>query len=145
MRRLRSLLLALPPLATALALGCTDARPCTDCPPIAGAWAVSWKNGIAQDKCPTQGPRPVSLNITQAGNTAASIIGGVDVKGVVYDTWDFSLTGTGPAASYTLHARAAPGATADAGLHMEGSLQTSGTPDGGTACDLTEEFSGDHL
>ena len=101
-------------------LACGDQLPCRTCPMIAGAYLVSWQSGFPQDGCPTMGPRPVNLNFTQQGNQLSVLIGGEELRGTLYDTFDFSMLGGRSETTYSLRGRAVVG-------------NTSATADGGTA------------
>jgi len=128
--------------ATLLGLGCTDALPCAgaSCPPIEGAYLVSWETSTTAD-CDLMGPRPPNLNISREGSRVTTLMGGVLLAGNLYDTYDFSLSG-GP---YSLRGRAVVGsASSDGGVHLTGTLITDAV-DGGASCRVQEGFSADKI
>lgn len=103
--------------------------------------------------CPPQGPRPESLHFTRSGSLARTMLGGTELSGTIYDTWDFSLNGqTLDGSRYSLRGRAGLSSTSDAGtgLRLSGSLRTSAAakPATGIAagsstnegCELEERF-----
>jgi hypothetical protein len=145
---MRRLLVVLPWLL----ISCGDQRPCTSCPQLDGAYLVSWQQGFPQTGCPQMGPRPVNLNFTQQGNQLAVLIGGNELRGTLYDTYDFSVSGGDTATSYSLRGRAVvsgPTAQADGGaarsnVRLVGTLFTR-TGSGATACDLSENYTADRL
>jgi hypothetical protein len=120
---------------------CSDAGPCNVCPPLDGAYLVSWKTGEAKAQCPAKGPQPLSLNIMQVGSVARTLIGGAELAGTVYDTWDLTLNGRAlDGTAYSMHGRAGPGSGADAGIRLLGTLTTNTTSIGAGTCELAEEF-----
>lgn len=118
---------------------------------IAGAYLVSWQSGFPQDGCPTMGPRPVNLNFTQQGNQLSVLIGGEELRGTLYDTFDFSMLGGRSETTYSLRGRAVvgntsattDGGTTQGGVRLVGSLSTRGS--GAMACDLLENYTADRL
>jgi hypothetical protein len=130
-------------LTTALALStCTNAAPCSVCPPLAGTYAVSWERAtVVTSGCPLTGPQPQTLTFTQAGSTASTLVNGVELHGSVYDTFDFSLSGTNNLLGYTLRGTVVPTDTAtDAGVRVVGYL-VSRTEN----CELRENYEGDKI
>lgn len=126
---------------------CEDVRPCTSCPQIAGAYLVSWQRGVAQPDCPTTGPRPIEFNVTQTGNRVSALIGGDELRGTLYDTYDFSMTGGHSDTSYTLRGRAVVGGAADGGgssVRLVGSLLTRADA-ATTGCQLQEAYTADRI
>ena len=119
---------------------------------IGGPYLVSWQQGFPQMGCPTEGPRPVNLNVTQTGNQLSVLIGGEELRGTLYDTFDFSLAGGRSQTTYSLRGRAVTGGattTADGGMG-QGSVRLVGTlssnsRSGAMSCDLTEKYTGDRL
>lgn len=144
---MRRLLVLLPLLAS-----CGDQRPCSGCPKIDGPYLVSWQQGFPQEGCPAEGPRPLNLNVTQAGNQLSVLVGGEEWRGTLYDTYDFSVTGGRGGTSYSLRGRAVlsggtttvDGGMSPTGVRLVGTLFTrSGS--GAMACDLSENYTADRL
>ncbi|GMU62259.1 MAG: hypothetical protein AMXMBFR34_40220 [Myxococcaceae bacterium] len=121
---------------------CTNAAPCSVCPPLAGTYAVSWKRALqVSEGCPLSGPQPVTLTFSQAGSTASTLVNGIELQGSVYDTYDFSLSGTGVVGGYVLRGTVIPtDAATDAGVRVIGNL-TSRTEN----CELREDYAGDKI
>jgi hypothetical protein len=119
---------------------------------IAGPYLVSWQQGVAQMGCPAEGPRPVNLNFTQMGNQLSVLLGGEDLRGTLFDTYDFSLAGGRGQVAYSLRGRAVTGgptSTVDGGMaqgtvRLVGSLSSNSSA-GAITCDLTERYTGDRL
>lgn len=134
----------------ALACGawaCSDAQPCNTCPALGGAYLVSWQTGTpSAATCPAIGPRPSNLNITQVGSTARTLVGGVELAGTVYDTWDFVLNSPATEVWYSLQGRAvATQGASDAGVRVLGTLTTRTTGAKGSDCELPEKFTADKI
>lgn len=144
---MRRLLMVLP----FFVIACGDQQPCLTCPMIGGAYLVSWQSGFPQDGCPAMGPRPVNLNFTQMGNQLSVLVGGEELRGTLYDTYDFSMLGGRNENTYSLRGRAvvgsastsADGGTVAGGVHLVGTLSTRSS--GAKACDLTENYTADRL
>lgn len=119
---------------------------------IGGAYLVSWQTGFPQSGCPEQGPRPVNFNVSQRGNQLSVLVGGEELRGTLYDTYDFSLTGGRALASYSLRGRAVVDTMATAadagsmttGARLYGTLFTR-TGSDATPCDLSEGYAADRL
>lgn len=95
------------------------------------------------------GPRPTNLNLTQDGNRVSALVGGAELRGTLYDTYDFSLSGGQTDTTFTLRGRAVVGAPADGGtgkpsVHLVGSL-FSRTNFDSTGCELKEDYTADRL
>ncbi len=124
---------------------CTDALPCSTCPEMEGAYAVSWE--APTGNCAVGVTRTTGLNVTRVGSSLHSTVAGQQLTGTLYDTYDFSLSG-GIDVSYTLRGRLALGAH-DAGaqaIHLVGTLRTSARGrDAGTFCDTDEKFTADKI
>lgn len=87
------------------------------------------------------GPRPSNLNVSREGSRVTTLIGGQELRGTLYDTYDFSLNG-GP---YQLRGRAVVGsASSDGGVHLVGTLLTDAS-DGGATCLVSESFTADKI
>jgi len=92
------------------------------------------------------GPRPAQLNITQEGNKVSVLLGGDELRGTLYDTYDFSMSGGQTDTTYTLRGRAVVG-SADAGrasVRLVGSL-ISRADAAKTGCQLQEEYTADRI
>jgi hypothetical protein len=96
-----------------------------------------------------EGPRPVNLTLTQAGNRLSSLVDGIEVRGTLFDTFDFSLTGSLEALEYSLRGRAVvsgPTGRADGGQGSASTVRLVGSLSSRTAqCDLTEQYTADRL
>ena len=144
---MRRLLVLLP-----LLVACGDQLPCVSCPMIAGPYLVSWQQGFPQDGCPAEGPRPVNFNLTQSGNQLSVLIGGEELRGTLYDTYDFSVAGGRSETTYSLRGRAVTSGattTADGGMtqgnvRLVGSLSSNSNA-AAKSCDLTERYTADRL
>jgi hypothetical protein len=123
-------------------LACTNAAPCSVCPPLAGTYAVSWERALQiAAGCPLKGPQPLTLTFAQAGSTASTIVNGVKLNGSVYDTSDFSLSGTTVEGGYVLVGTVVPSdAAKDAGVRIVGRLTTRTDE-----CELRENYAGDKI
>ncbi len=99
--------------------------------------------------CPTTGPRPVNLNLTLEGNRLSTLVGGDELRGTLYDTYDFSVSGGHSDTTYTLRGRAVVGTATDGGagtptVHLVGSL-FSRTNFASAGCELKEDYTADRL
>jgi len=121
---------------------CTNAAPCSVCPPLAGTYAVSWERAInVADGCPLSGPQPLTLTFAQSGAAASTLVNGLELHGTVYDTYDFALSGTNNLVGYQLRGTVIPtDAATDAGVRIVGYLN-SRTEN----CDLRENYAGDKI
>ncbi|MEW5737783.1 MAG: hypothetical protein AB1938_02595 [Myxococcota bacterium] len=121
---------------------CTNAAPCSVCPPLAGTYAVSWERALqVTEGCPLTGPQPLTLTFSQAGATASTLVNGVELNGSVYDTYDFSLSGTTVVGGYVLRGTVIPtDAATDAGVRIVGHLTTRTDN-----CELRENYAGDKI
>lgn len=136
------------PVALAAALvalaftACTNAAPCTTCPPLAGTYSVSWQRALqVADGCAATGPQPQTLTFSQAGATASVLVDGYKLSGSVYDTYDFSLSATQTDVSYVIQGTVIPtDAALDAGVRIVGSLTTRTD-----ACEIRENYTGDKI
>ncbi len=141
-------LAALAAFATALGLSCSDALPCSStCPPIEGVYLLSWTAGTPTGGCTLTGPQPSNLNFSRAGSTVRVPVGGVELSGTLFDTWDFSVSGGSLQRSYSLKGRVTTtGPSSDAGVRLLGSLFTRESPDGGVGgCSIEERYTADKL
>ena len=77
---------------------------------------------------------------SREGSRVKTAYDGVELAGTLLDTYDFSLSGTGPLATYTLGGRVVP-ESGDAGLHLVATLSML-TDDGGLAHRLTDPSHG---
>lgn len=142
-------------LLLCVATGCTgsDARPCSDCPDVAGAWQWTFEQTPLPGPCQALGRAPPAapLVLTQVGSGLRGEADGVPLQGTLYDTWDLSLSGgaalDGGTRSVTVFARYAPprvdvsdGGTDVARLEGNYSEQTgAGAADAG--CSFLRTFS----
>lgn len=122
--------------------GCTNATPCSTCPPLAGTYSVSWQRALqVADGCAATGPQPQTLTFSQAGSTASVLVGGLELSGSVYDTFDFSLSATQTDVSYVLRGTVIPtDAASDAGVRITGTLTSRSD-----TCEIRENYTGDKI
>lgn len=115
-----------------LAIGCTDAAPCSGCPDVSGTWSLvaeSSDAGCAEALTPS-GP----LQIEQAESSIRAEFADQTLNGTLFDTFDFSLRSPALASpAWTLRGRYIPG-TPDGGESLQGSLRSETRADGGTGC-----------
>lgn len=133
-----------------LTAACSDALPCSACPPIDGTYAVSWQTdaggsvaladgGLASADCP--GPRPATWLITERSPDAVTlVIDDQPLQGVLYDTYDLSLTGAVGQTRWQVHALAIPQDGIDAGMQLQGTFDTTVPTDSGDICQSREAF-----
>lgn len=99
--------------------------------------------------CPSTGPRPLNFNLVLQGNRVSTLVGGDELRGTLYDTYDFSVSGGHADTTYTLRGRAVLGTAADGGagtlpVHLVGSL-FSRTNVASAGCELKEDYTADRL
>ncbi len=126
---------------------CSGAKPCVDCPAIEGAYVVSWLAPDSTTSCGAgaQGPQPSALNFTRAGSTVRTLVGGFELAGTLYDTYDFTVSGGNVSVAYSMAGRLVPvDPVTDAGIRLQGSMTTT-VPDGGSSCQIIERFSATKL
>jgi hypothetical protein len=70
----------------------SDNEECSSCPPIEGTWAIS--AGAPDQACANGRAPPQALSITRVGSIIRADIEGSELTGTVFDTFDFSLTGS---------------------------------------------------
>lgn len=141
---MKRIALALLPVLTVLA--CGDTRPCngTNCPPLAGTYAMAWTRG-SQNGCTGTGPQPATLTFSLTGNVAKTAVGGETLLGTAYDTYDFTVSG-GHETTYSMHGRVIPtDPVTDAGVRIIGTLATRRLLDGGSGCEIREDYTGDRI
>jgi len=106
-------------LLTGLLLGaCNDNQPCSsDCPRLQGVWFLSYVAPVFPCDGGTAGEPPMTVAFTQEASILRAIIDGVETRGTVYDTFDFTLNGTMPDGSRQISLRGTfkPGGGSDAG------------------------------
>ncbi|MHB8873433.1 MAG: hypothetical protein ACYC8T_07070 [Myxococcaceae bacterium] len=115
-------LIVLLPLALSLT-GCGDARPCSSCPQLSGSYDMVYEEQSRSADCAVLpvAPAPSPLELIQFGSSVRAGDGGPALSGTVYDSWEFTLTGTlavdGGASEDQVSARArfVPPARADGG------------------------------
>lgn len=125
---------------------CGNAKPCTgtECPPLAGTYAMAWSAG-SQNGCSTAGPQPATLTFTLTGNVVTTTVGGLELRGSAYDTYDFTATGGRSEVGFSLRGTVVPtNPKTDAGVRIVGSMATR-RYDGGTDCEVRENFTGDRI
>jgi hypothetical protein len=140
----------LTPLSILVVLaGCSDALPCSTCPPLDGVYAVSWAANdggqpIADGgSCPVEGPRAPTWTLSQRGSQVTTSIEGVNLGGTLYDSYDLVLSGSEGGLSYRVRALVVPeGTSADAGVRLQnGTFTTRTLPVSGDPCEVNESFS----
>ncbi|MCA2976857.1 MAG: hypothetical protein INH41_04025 [Myxococcaceae bacterium] len=141
---------AVPGLLACVLLGaCGDQRPCTACPALTGPYLISWQRGVPADGCPARGPVPVNLTLSQQGNRLSTLVDGLELRGTLFDTYDFSLNGGLDDLGYTLRGRAVvdgPLALPDGGAPQPARVRLVGSLNSRKgACDLSEPFTADRL
>lgn len=142
-------------LAGAAAIhGCgpSDTLPCNDCPEVSGQWMLHYETGTAPSAaCEQLGKTtpPEVLELAQVGSGLTSTFDGVELRGTLYDTFDFSLNGTqqdgdGGTTSITLSGRYVPAlAATDAGERLQGNFV--GRYGEGAACVLSRGYTAERL
>lgn len=135
-----------PLLSLFVFAGCSDAVPCSTCPPVEGVYAVSWSAldaGTPGDggSCPLMGPRVASWTFTQKGAQVNTTIESVSLGGTLYDSYDLALSGSESTLSYRLRATVIPeGTSMDAGVRLQGTFTTRTLPVTGDPCEVNESF-----
>ncbi len=130
-------------LAVVVFGACSDAQPCRSCPPIDGVYSVSWADGgpAGDGGCPQSGPRVPSWALAQKDTQVTTTIGGVNLGGTLYDTYDLVLSGSEGSLSYRLRALAIPeGNSSDAGYSLRGTFTSRTLPASGVPCEVDETF-----
>ena len=137
-------------LTAAMVLGaaCTDSLPCSNCPAMEGTYAFTWQapttNVTGCSRLTT--PRPSMLTFNRVGSSLTSSLDGQELRGTLFDTYDFTLSGGVDIAS-NLRGRLVTGSDAGA-IRLTGTLRTSlGVADAGLGhrCDYEEKFVADKL
>jgi hypothetical protein len=143
--------IALVPLALAAVLAaCGDAQPCTSCPPLDGTYTVQWTpdaGSVTRDGgCSVSVPKLDAWTLAQRGTNVTTTIAGAQLGGTLYDTYDLVLGGSSEAASYRLKALAIPtGASADAGIKLQGTFTARVLELSGDLCEATEAFTAQRI
>lgn len=123
---------------------CSDAAPCSSCPPIDGVYAVSWADAVASGdggSCSQRGPRVPTWTFAERGAQVTATIAGVNLGGTLYDTYDLVLSGAEGTLNYRLRALTIPeGPSTDAGVKLQGTFTTRTVPDTGEPCSVDETF-----
>lgn len=123
-------------------VACSDALPCTSCPPIDGVYAVTWlaDGGSPNAECP--GPRVPTWTLAQRGTQVTSTIGDVTLGGTYYDSYDLLMSAPSVAQTWRLRALVIPtGTSLDGGIRLDGTFTTSRpSGDGGAPCESAETF-----
>ncbi len=74
--------------------GCSDARPCSDCPAVEGTYDMAYAEQSRLGSCAiAPPPAPAALELTRVGSTVRVANPGLDLVGTLFDTWDFTLLG----------------------------------------------------
>jgi hypothetical protein len=127
---------------------CSGAKPCVDCPAIEGAYSVSWLAPDSTNGCPAgaRGPQPTSLNFSRGGSTIHTTVGGYDLAGTLYDTFDFTVSGGDDTVAYSMQGRLVPvDPITDAGVRLQGSMTTTKTPTSASSCQVIERYNATKL
>ena len=132
-------------LLMAMVCACTDAAPCTNCPPIAGTYSLTWQPGESADSGCSLEPAPARLTLTQFGSALNATIDAQPLAGTLFDTYDFTLAG-GFDPAYSLRGRVIVG-HADAGAELMGTLRTSTLIglDGRAGCEVNASYQAQQL
>lgn len=127
---------------------CSGAKFCVDCPAIEGAYSVSWLAPDSTIGCDggALGPQPALLNFNRGGSTIHTTVGGYDLAGTLYDTFDFTLSGGDDTVAYSMQGRLVPvDPITDAGVRLQGSMTTTKSPTSGTSCQVIERYNATKL
>jgi hypothetical protein len=120
-----------PALLLALMFSCSDAAPCTMCPPIEGTWNMQYAAPITQGCNNTVlAAAPNSVQIGRMGSQLTCAIDLLPMTGTLYDTYDFSIIGNesqldGGSRSVQLRGHYIPGPHDGGGDTLSGSLDRS--------------------
>ena len=131
---------------------CSDAQPCSSCPNIQGVYDLRFDDSSGTPaECVTLGVSdPVGpLTLGQFGSGLTGTLGGTALRGTLYDTFDFSLSGVpdsdgGTTGGVTLHCRFIQG-VADGGDSLRGTWGTTVHQSRGTGpvdCTLNRPVTG---
>ncbi|MBL8953620.1 MAG: hypothetical protein JNK82_22785 [Myxococcaceae bacterium] len=105
-------------LATTSLAACNDNQPCTtNCPAIEGTWFLQYVAPVFPCDGGSAGEPPPTVAFFREGSVVRGAIAGVEVRGTVYDTFDFTLNGTSPdgALNVSLRGRYKPSTGSDSG------------------------------
>ena len=97
---------------------CNDNQPCTtNCPAIEGVWFLQYIAPVFPCDGGSAGEPPATVAFSREGSVVRGAIDGVEVRGTVYDTFDFTLNGTSPdgARNVSLRGRYKPATGSDSG------------------------------
>lgn len=92
-------------LGLLLSLSCTDAAPCTSCPPIEGVWFLQYTEPTFPCDAGTPTTPPATVSFTREGSVMRGAIEGVTLSGTLYDTYDFTLAGQSMNGDLTVNLR----------------------------------------
>ncbi len=101
-----------------LAAACGNSQPCsTTCPPVEGVWFLQFIAPVFPCDGGTAGEPPATVSFTREGSVLRGAVDGVELRGTVYDTFDFTLNGTMPGGGreISLRGRYVPASTSDGG------------------------------
>ena len=130
------------------AMACGDARPCSNCPQVAGRYRLAFANDagvLTGCASAPQAPSPFELELQQSGSVVRAFIEGVEYRGTLLDTYDFSLQASatdtdGGLSTERVRARFIEGAP-DAGDGLRGTW-VSARATGASTCELERPFTG---
>jgi hypothetical protein len=100
------------------ATACTNAQPCSTCPPIEGVWFLQYVAPVFPCDAGTPLPTPPNaLQLQREGSVLRSVLDGIELTGTLYDTYDFTLNGQALGGGETVSMRALyrPASNPDAG------------------------------
>lgn len=129
-------------------LACGDARPCASCPQVAGRYALDFAHDagvLTGCAAAPMAPSPTALELLQSGSVVRTFIDGVEYRGTLLDTYDFSLQASatdvdGGLSTERIRARFLEGAP-DAGDGLRGTWTTA-RASGSATCELERPFTG---
>lgn len=86
-------------LTLAMGPGCGEPNPvCNDCPDLQGAWTLQFDLTEPEPCADGTAVGSGALDLTQVGSSLRATIGGVELQGTIFQSWDFSLNGSAPTA-----------------------------------------------
>lgn len=135
-------------LSVVALLGCANAVPCSNCPPVDGVYSVAWPDAgpVVTGGCIAEGPRPATWTFVQKESTVTTTIAGVAVGGTYFDSYDMALSGAQSGVNYRLRALAIPTGEVDAGIELRGSLTTRLIDETtGDLCEVTDSYTAQRI
>lgn len=115
MKTVAKMLLLVPGLTLA---ACSNNQPCSgSCPRLEGVWFLQYVAPVFPCDGGTAGDPPMTVSFTREESVLRAAIDGVEVRGTVYDTFDFTLNGTKPDGTRQVSMRGTykPATTSDGG------------------------------